>query len=51
MAHQLQGSACGSTQPTSSALSVVTSFDREASGSRRRGAVTSSQGKPSGSRR
>ncbi|EOY14024.1 Uncharacterized protein TCM_033069 [Theobroma cacao] len=51
MTHQSQGSARGTTQPVSSASSVVTLSDREASGSRGRGAVTSSQGRPSKSGR
>ncbi|WRX28626.1 Reverse transcriptase [Theobroma cacao] len=45
--HQSQGSACGTTQPTSSAPLVAASFDRKASGSRGRGVVTSSQGRTS----
>ncbi|XP_017984326.1 PREDICTED: uncharacterized protein LOC108663622 [Theobroma cacao] len=51
MAHQSQGSAPDSTQLALSTPSVASSSDREASGSRGRGAVTSSQGRPSGSRR
>ncbi|WRX23201.1 Reverse transcriptase domain - like 10 [Theobroma cacao] len=47
MAHQSQGFSRGCTQPTSSAPLVAASSDREASGSRGRGAVTSSQGRPS----
>ncbi|XP_017974483.1 PREDICTED: uncharacterized protein LOC108661564 [Theobroma cacao] len=49
MAHQSQDSACGSTQPALSAPSVATSSGREATGSRGRGAGTSSQGRPYGS--
>ncbi|WRX26673.1 Reverse transcriptase domain - like 10 [Theobroma cacao] len=49
MAHQSQDSARGSTQLASSAPSVVASSGRKASGSRGRGADTSSQGRPSGS--
>ncbi|WRX23574.1 hypothetical protein QQP08_016061 [Theobroma cacao] len=48
MAHQSQGFSRGSTQPTLSAPLVAASSDREASGSRGRGAVTSSQGRPFG---
>ncbi|EOY21598.1 Uncharacterized protein TCM_013491 [Theobroma cacao] len=51
MAYQSQVSARGSNQPTSSAPLVATSSDYEASGSRGRGAVTSSQGRPSRSGR
>ncbi|WRX19285.1 zinc finger protein [Theobroma cacao] len=49
IAHQSQDSTRGSAQPVSSAPSVATSSGRKASGSRGRGAVTSSQGKPFGS--
>ena len=49
MAHQSPDSAHGSTQPASSAPSVAVSSGREVSGSRGRGAGTSSQGRPSGS--
>ncbi|XP_017974363.1 PREDICTED: uncharacterized protein LOC108661520 [Theobroma cacao] len=49
MAHQSPDSARGSTQPASSAPSVAVSSGREVSGSRGRGAGTSSQGRPSGS--
>ncbi|EOY26421.1 DNA/RNA polymerases superfamily protein [Theobroma cacao] len=49
MAHQSPDFARGSTQPASSALSVVVSSGREVSGSRGKGAGTSSQGRPSGS--
>ncbi|WRX29259.1 Reverse transcriptase domain - like 10 [Theobroma cacao] len=49
MAHQSPDSARGSTQPASSAPSVAVSSCREVSGSRGRGAGTSSQGRPSGS--
>ncbi|EOX94068.1 DNA/RNA polymerases superfamily protein [Theobroma cacao] len=49
MAHQSLDSARGSTQPASSAPSVAVSSGREVSGSRGRGAGTSSQGRPSGS--
>ncbi|WRX18967.1 zinc finger protein [Theobroma cacao] len=48
MAHQSQGSTRGSTQSASSAPSVAALSDQEASGSRGRGVVTSSQGRPSG---
>ncbi|EOX94115.1 Uncharacterized protein TCM_003326 [Theobroma cacao] len=48
MAHQSPDSARGSTQPASSAPSVAVSSGREVSGSRGRGAGTSSQGRPSG---
>ncbi|WRX15370.1 zinc finger protein [Theobroma cacao] len=51
MAHQSQDSTHGSTQPASFTSSVVTSSDREASGSRGRGVGTSSQGRPLGSER
>ncbi|XP_017984312.1 PREDICTED: uncharacterized protein LOC108663606 [Theobroma cacao] len=51
MAHQSQDSASDSTQPAFSALSVAASSDREASGSKGRGVVTSFQGRPSGSGR
>ncbi|XP_017972518.1 PREDICTED: uncharacterized protein LOC18507117 [Theobroma cacao] len=43
MAHQSQGIACGSTQPVSSAPSVTTSSNQEATRSRGIGAGTSSQ--------
>ncbi|EOY08454.1 DNA/RNA polymerases superfamily protein [Theobroma cacao] len=49
MAHQSPDSARGSTQPASSAPSVAVSSGQEVSGSRGRGAGTSSQGRPSGS--
>ncbi|WRX23329.1 zinc finger protein [Theobroma cacao] len=49
MAHQSPDSTRGSTQPASSAPSVAVSSGREVSGSRGRGAGTSSQGRPSGS--
>ncbi|EOY08659.1 DNA/RNA polymerases superfamily protein [Theobroma cacao] len=49
MAHQSPDSVRGSTQPASSAPSVAVSSGREVSGSRGRGADTSSQGRPSGS--
>ncbi|WRX31000.1 Reverse transcriptase [Theobroma cacao] len=48
MAHQSQGSVCDSTQLASSTPSVAASSDRKASGSRGRGATTSSQGRSSG---
>ncbi|EOY03078.1 Retrotransposon protein, putative [Theobroma cacao] len=50
MAHQSPDSACGSTQPASSTPSVAVSSGREVSGSRGRGAGTSSQDRPSRSR-
>ncbi|WRX09992.1 hypothetical protein QQP08_002479 [Theobroma cacao] len=49
MAHQSQDSARGSTQLASFAPSVVALSERKASGSKGRGAGTSSQGRPSGS--
>ncbi|WRX13589.1 Reverse transcriptase domain - like 10 [Theobroma cacao] len=51
MAQQSPDSTCGSTQPVLSAPSIAAPSDREASGSRGRGIGTSSQGRPSGSRR
>ncbi|KAK6238940.1 hypothetical protein QUC31_004409 [Theobroma cacao] len=49
MAHQSQGFARGSTQPASSAPSAITSPNQEASGSRRKSVVTSSQSRLFGS--